>query len=330
MGFLFSLIFGFLPMLLFAYFIYWLDRYEKEPRHLLGGAFVWGAVIAAGFAFIFNTLLGAGIFVLTGSELIAQQTTGSLIAPIIEEILKGMAVLIVFFFYRKEFDSILDGIVYSGITALGFAATENTYYIYQYGYVEGGYMGLFTLVFIRVILVGWQHPFYTSFFGIGLAAARLSPQQVRRLLFPLSGLVLSIGLHSVHNSIPGIIPGSAGFFIGTVFDWSGWFGLGLFIIYMIYHEKRLIQNELKEEVEMGIITIQQYQSSYSNIERFKQLWKHLGKPTFGEISHFYQLCAELAHKKHQYRKLGDERGNLKIITDLRKELSRIGSTASQL
>jgi protease PrsW len=48
MPFLVSLFFGFVPMFLFAGFIYWLDRYEKEPRLLLGAVFFWGAVIAAG------------------------------------------------------------------------------------------------------------------------------------------------------------------------------------------------------------------------------------------------------------------------------------------
>ncbi len=323
MGFILSVIFGFLPMLVFAFFVYWLDRFEKEPRHLLGGAFVWGAVIAAGFAFFINTLLGAGIFVLTGSEFIAQQTTGSVIAPLMEEILKGFAVLIVFYFYRKEFDSILDGIVYAGITALGFAATENTYYIYNFGYLESGYTGLFTLVFIRVFLVGWQHPFYTAFFGIGLALARLSPEWIKRVIYPTAGLVVSILMHSVHNTIPALIPGVAGIVIGTLFDWTGWIGLSIFIVYVIYREKNLIQSELNEEVQMGIITAEQYLKSFSIINRMKALLKHVGKPSFQKITHFYQLCTELAHKKHQFRRMGDEGGNQKIINQLRKELAEL-------
>jgi RsiW-degrading membrane proteinase PrsW (M82 family) len=118
---------GFLPMLFFAWIIYWVDRYEKEPKILLGVVFLWGAVVAAGVAFFINTLLGVGIYMFTGSEAIAELTTGSLIAPIIEECLKGFAVVIVFLVFRREFDSILDGIVYAAVAALGFAATENAY-----------------------------------------------------------------------------------------------------------------------------------------------------------------------------------------------------------
>ena len=66
MAFLASLFFGFVPMFMFAAFVNWLDRYEKEPKLLLGAAFVWGAVIAAGGAFILNTAFGIGIYALTG------------------------------------------------------------------------------------------------------------------------------------------------------------------------------------------------------------------------------------------------------------------------
>ena len=59
------------------------------------------------------------------------------------------------------------------MTALGFAATENVQYIYEHGYLSGGWEGFWQLAFIRILVVAWQHPFYTAFTGIGLAVARL-------------------------------------------------------------------------------------------------------------------------------------------------------------
>src|SRR5512146_1877193 len=166
--------FGFVPMFLFAAFVNWLDRYEKEPKLLLGAAFVWGAVIAGGGAYILNTAFGIGIYALTGSEGAAEFGTTSIVAPIIEEGLKGLAVLIVFLLFRSEFDSVLDGLVYGAVTAMGFAALENVLYIYRNGYLGSGWAGLWFMVFVRVVLVGWMHPFFTAFTGIGLAISRLS------------------------------------------------------------------------------------------------------------------------------------------------------------
>lgn len=122
-------IIGITTSLLFSYVLYWLDRYEKEPILLLGGVFIWGAVVAGGSAFLINTVAGLGVFIFTKSNVATDFTIGSLISPLVEESLKGLAVLGVFLLFRREFDSILDGIIYAGVAALGFAATENIYYL---------------------------------------------------------------------------------------------------------------------------------------------------------------------------------------------------------
>ena len=43
MAFIVSIFFGFVPVFFMALFVYWLDRYEKEPLILLGSTFFWGA-----------------------------------------------------------------------------------------------------------------------------------------------------------------------------------------------------------------------------------------------------------------------------------------------
>ena len=49
-------------------------------------------------------------------------------APLVEEFWKGLAVFGIFFFLRREFDGVVDGIIYGTFAALGFAATENVMY----------------------------------------------------------------------------------------------------------------------------------------------------------------------------------------------------------
>lgn len=325
MGFLLSLFFGFVPVFFFAWFIYWMDRYEKEPKILLGAVFLWGAIVAAGLAFIVNTSLATGVYLFTQSELATNLTTGTLIAPMVEEIFKGLAVLVVFLAARHEFDSILDGIVYAGIVALGFAATENTLYIYRDGYLESGYPGLLSLVFIRVVLVGWQHPFYTAFIGIGLAITRLTRDALTRLVALLGGLTLAISLHSLHNTLATLIRGFGGFVLGTVIDWSGWVFMLLLVLWATYREQQWIVKQLREEVTLGSLTPLQYQTACSawlqGMARFGALWSGGFKAT----SRFYQLCAELAYKKEQLSTMGDESGNRQTIEKLRSELRRLSS-----
>ena len=233
MAFLVSLFFGFVPMFLYSAFVYWVDRYEKEPKALLGAAFFWGVVIAAGGAFIINTMFGMGIYIFTNSEAAADFGTTSIVAPFVEEILKGLAVGIVFLMFRKEFDSVLDGIIYGGIVGLGFAATENTLYIYRNGYLEGGWGGLFLLVFIRVFVVGWMHAFFTAFTGIGFAIARLNKNILIKIAAPFIGLGIAISIHAFHNTFGGLIGGLGGLALGSLLDWFGWAIMLGFIIWLI-------------------------------------------------------------------------------------------------
>jgi len=326
-GLALSVFFGFAPMLLFASWIYWLDRYEKEPRLLLGTVFTWGALIAAGGAYLVNTFLGLNLYTLTQSRGLTLFASGSVIAPIVEETLKGLAVLLVFYFFRSEFDSLLDGVVYAAVAALGFAATENSYYIYQYGYKAMGYAGLFSMVFVRVLLVGWQHPFYTAFYGVGLALARLNRPRAIRILAPLLGWAAAVLTHSLHNALVRALSPLSSYTFGTLLDWSGVVILFLFILWVTNLERLLIVEHLKEEVALGVISAAQYRTASWSWAQSAAGLLALSEGKYAVTRRFYQQCAELAHKKSHYARLGDEGGNLQAIRRLRAELARLAPQA---
>ena len=320
MGLIASGIIGFGTALLFAYVLYWLDRYEKEPVLLLGGVFLWGAVVAAGSAFLVNTVLGVGIYVFTGSNFATDLATGSFIAPLMEEILKGLAVLGVFLIFRSEFDSVLDGIIYAGVVALGFAATENTYYIYTYGFRETGWSGLLSLTFIRVILVGWQHPFYTAFVGIGLAIARLNKNLSVKIIVPMVGLAIAMFTHAFHNTLASILSGASGLVIGTAFDWTGWVFMFGVILWATRREQQNLKKYLAAEVQAGTISAAHFRTACSS---WLQMFARMAAVFTGryvKTARFYQVCGEYAHKRQQYTRMGDEGGNGAIIRKLRTEL----------
>jgi RsiW-degrading membrane proteinase PrsW (M82 family) len=321
MPFLVSFLFGFFPMLFFAFVLYWFDRYEKEPKVFLVAVFLWGAVVAAGGGFFINTILGVGVYLFTGSETATELATGSLIAPFIEELLKGCAILIVFLVFRQEFDSILDGIIYGGITALGFAASENTYYIYTYGFLKSGWIGIWSMVFIRVFLVGWQHPFYTAFSGIGLAISRLNRQVWIKIIAPLAGFCLAVLTHSFHNILTSILSGYSGLAIGTFIDWIGWLCLFCYMLWVIHKERQNLKIYLLEDVNQGIISSTQYQIATSARAQSAARFSALFAGCFKNTHRFYSLCGELAHKKFQFSKLGNEDGNIEVIKDIQAELS---------
>jgi protease PrsW len=326
MIFLLTVALSFVPAFFYAWIIYWLDRYEKEPRRLLGGAFFWGAVVAVIGAIVWSLVLQGGIFLLTGDEAIAELTGTVLVAPIVEESLKGIAVLLVFLVFRDEFDSILDGIVYAGITALGFAATENVLYLYFGGYQEGGGEGLAALFFLRVILGGWNHALYTAFTGVGLAVARMSRRSSVKLVAPLAGLVVAICAHALHNGMATVLGGSMGLggLLATLLvDWLGWLLIFCVIVWAITRERRLLTTHLREEVDRQVLTPAHYKVACSSWAQSGARLRALTAGRYRPTSRFYQLCGELAHKKHQRDALGEEGGNSAAIERLRAELASL-------
>jgi protease PrsW len=321
------IILSFGAALFFAWLVYWVDRYEKEPLILLGVVFAWGAIVAAGAAFIINTTLGLGVYLFTGSEGITDLTTGSLIAPVIEECLKGLAVFVVFLVFRREFDSLLDGIVYAAVAALGFAATENAYYLFARGYAVDGWGGLLMLFVLRVLIFGWQHPFYTAFTGIALATVRMTRNVAIAFILPFLGLAMAIFTHALHNTIAGVIPGICGLATLITVDWSGWLAMLVFVIIALIREQVHLKKYLQEEVSLGIITHAQYTVACSAWAQVWSILRAVGDGRFPATRKFYRLTAELMHKKHQRAVMGEEGGNTVIIERLRNDLKVLSAKA---
>ncbi len=320
MGILVSIIIGFSASLFFAWILYWLDRYEKEPVLLLGGVFAWGAIVAAGSAFVINTVLGIGVAIFTGSQTATELATGTLIAPLVEEVLKGLAVLGVFLIFKNEFDSVLDGIIYAGVTALGFAATENSYYIYSYGYQEGGWSGLASISVIRIFLVGWQHPFYTAFTGIGLAFARLNRNWFIRVIAPLLGLSMAMFTHAVHNTLASLLTGTEGLLFGTAIDWTGWLFMFGIIIWATLNERKNIKKYLGAELRAGNLSPDLYRTASSAWRQMFSRTAALFTGRYRKTARFFQLCGEYAHRRNVYDRLGDEGGSMETIQNIRAEM----------
>jgi len=192
-----------LPVPLLVFCFLWLDRYEPEPVKYLAFCFGWGACVATAVALLVNTL-ASKLFASWG---LPASLVAVLIAPFIEESMKALGPILLFVTRRRAFSGIIDGIVYCGLSATGFAMVENILYLGGYGYAanaeKGGPIagaGAVVGVFIgRIVLSGFAHPLFTSMTGIGLGvAARASDRRVRWLA-PIAGLIVAMMLHGTWN-----------------------------------------------------------------------------------------------------------------------------------
>lgn len=165
----------------------WIDRNEKEPWSLILIAVLWGAATATFISGIFNDLFGMAAMSAIGDAAIAGQVTASFSAPFIEELTKGTAVMLLFFLFRKDFDNVLDGVLYGALVGLGFAWFENIIYYVRAG--EGGGLGeMVKLAWARGVVsgMGGSHAAYTGLTGLGFGLVRVMRRGVLRwALIPL-------------------------------------------------------------------------------------------------------------------------------------------------
>ena len=130
MVFLYTFLAAFIPTMIYISLVWWLDRYEREPLWLMSLTYLWGAVPAIIVAIVFSLLLDIPMTMLVGGDFGRDFVGASFIAPFVEEIAKAVPILAIFILYRKEFDGIMDGLIYGSLVGFGFAMTENMLYFY--------------------------------------------------------------------------------------------------------------------------------------------------------------------------------------------------------
>jgi protease PrsW len=199
--------FAFPPLVVYITVPKILDRFDPEPWWCLAMAFLWGALVATGFAGMINTA-AAVVFTRSYGKEAGELVSAAVSAPISEECFKGMAIFGFFYFLRREFDGIVDGIIYGIFCALGFAAVENVSY-YARSALQGENVLAGTFV-LRGIFTPWLHPLFTSMTGIGFGLSRESSNRYVRALAPVGGLAVGIALHAMWNFLPTALGESMG------------------------------------------------------------------------------------------------------------------------
>ncbi len=289
-----------------------LDRADPEPWWCLAMAFLWGALFATGFSGFANTVFAEVTSAALGRGA-SEFLTPVISAPIMEEGSKGLCVLGFFYFMRREFDGVVDGIIYATMCALGFAAVENIAY-YGRAALQGDDVFAMTFV-IRGIVAPWGHPLYTSMTGIGLGIARESEGGAMKIIGPLGGFCAAMFLHALWNFVPNL--GAGVFFVSLLF-WFVFIGVFLVILIVLVRRKgRIIGEYLRDEVLVGNLAPHEVALITSTFGRF----------TFnGNKRDFIRAGARLALAKwHTSRAMKGRKQTISVefIGPMRQELQRL-------
>jgi len=232
-----------------------LDRYDPEPWYALVGALAWGAIAACGYSALINSIAGEVVTASRGPA-VGEAVSVVISAPVVEEFWKCIGVFGIFYFLRREFDGMVDGVIYASFVAIGFAAFENVIYYARAG-LSGSEIQFGGTVFMRGVLSPWCHPLFTSMFGLGIGIARESTRPILKWLAPLAGYLAAVFLHALWN-------GSALLFSLAdqgeylCFALPLWFifvaaFLGIIIV-LVRRRGHIIRQYLQDEVAIGTLT----------------------------------------------------------------------------
>ncbi|MGW5239188.1 PrsW family intramembrane metalloprotease [Monashia sp. NPDC004114] len=245
-----SVLMAIIPLFIIVPTYLWLDRYEAEPVRYQVGAFLWGAVVAVVGAFFLNTF---GLKLLVEARWTEPLETGAVyLAPVTEETLKGLGILLIYLLRRREFDGIIDGIVYAGLIGAGFAFSENILYLGQ-AYTLYGDEGLTSTFIVRCLMGPFGHPLFTSCIGIGIGIAVTTRNPVVRVLAVVLGWVCAVVLHGLWNlsalaGMDGFVEAYATYQVPLFLAFIG------FLVWLRRREGRLIGQYLSPYADAGWLT----------------------------------------------------------------------------
>lgn len=205
------------PVLIIIIYIYCKDKYEKEPAGLLLLSFVLGAIVSI----IITTFLYLGFDIILPLKddfsVLQQFVKAFFVVGLVEEFSKYVIVRY-FAQPRLAFNEPFDGIVYAVMVSMGFAATENVFYVIQGG-TEVAVLRAFTAV--------PAHATFGILMGYFMGKAKFSSNRIR---LNLAGLGLAILFHGAYD-----------FFLFIKFIPGIWLGAFVSLIIGILLSRKAIQ-----------------------------------------------------------------------------------------
>ncbi|PKP05141.1 MAG: PrsW family intramembrane metalloprotease [Bacteroidetes bacterium HGW-Bacteroidetes-6] len=177
------------PVAILIFYIYYRDKYEKEPIWMLIKAIIAGAIIVIPILFM-EQYISDHVQRYTGETAAFLNAFG--VAAFTEELFKWLAVILIFFGSR-HFNERFDGIVYAAFVSLGFALVENILYVTSAQTVQAGYQ----IGYMRALTAVPAHALFGVVMGYRFGLAKFLPE--RRLFNLFMAFFMPFLLHGIYD-----------------------------------------------------------------------------------------------------------------------------------
>ncbi|MCK5066182.1 MAG: PrsW family intramembrane metalloprotease [Bacteroidales bacterium] len=174
------------PVIIILFYIYFRDKYEKEPLRMLVKALLAGVLIILPVIFVEQWLSALSPF---SEKVGAAAWHAFVVAGTTEELFKYLA-LYLLIWKSPSFNEKFDGIVYAVFVSLGFAAVENVMYV-----IDGGIQ----TAAIRAVTAVPAHAIFGVTMGYYLGIAHMYKELKKQYL--LKAIAIPVLLHGIYDFI---------------------------------------------------------------------------------------------------------------------------------
>jgi protease PrsW len=209
------LIISLAPVFIIGGYIWFRDRYEREPLRLLIYSLLIGALIVIPVVLVEGLISQPAEYL---SDLPAAAWKAFAVAGFTEELFKYLA-LFLLFWKSREFNDKFDGIVYATFISLGFAGIENILYVFSEGYTTG---------LVRAFTAVPAHAVFGITMGFYFGIAKFYPKKRKSML--IKSFLLPFLLHGIYD-----------FILMTGIEWL-WIGFLLFLLFLYISGLKRLRN----------------------------------------------------------------------------------------
>ncbi|MFA6456973.1 MAG: PrsW family glutamic-type intramembrane protease [Bacteroidota bacterium] len=180
------------PGIAIAVYVYFRDKYEKEPLSLLLKTFFSGFIVVFPAALMESLLFNA--FPLGNSLVLHAAVNNFIFVGFTEEFCKYLCLFIVAY-PKKDFNEPFDGITYAVMVSMGFATAENILYS-----MDGGV----TTAVMRIFTAVPAHATFAVLMGYFVGLSKFRNHHTPYLLLGLFSATLFHGAYDFFLSIDNI------------------------------------------------------------------------------------------------------------------------------
>lgn len=232
-----------------------LDRFRPMRLGFWFLALGWGGSVATASSMLLNTWAGQQMAIVGPNDPATGARAAVFVAPFVEEATKATVLFMIAIAVRYRLASKLQAVTLAGLSAAGFAFTENILYysraiVYSSVTIGTGNPddALNHIVFLRGVKTAFGHPLFTTFMALGFIIGLRAHSKIVRILAPLGGYLIAAMAHMVFNFFASVGMDDT---LMAIFGWMIVISVVAHLVRQILAQGRLLRDRLDEYVAMG-------------------------------------------------------------------------------